>query len=260
MSFTRSNPAKIAGNGSFLQGLAFIPIGIRLAAMKKTPLFILLLALALPAQAAQPPSPEQAMMHVQKDAGDGTQFSHGSGVYLGGGLVLTAAHVVTVNPGHPEVKVMGREHQIIDAEVVFDGTRLEPDLDLALIRIDPSRLPVSRLAQEAVPVCPSNPLPSRPVTVAAEDRISQSSTFPQAMERRNNGADQTSGWTNILSTGYHHGASGGGVYDPASGCLEGIISLELGNAAQNIDLTVFIPASRITPFLNQYFRQTGTAR
>jgi len=196
-------------------------------------------------------------MHVQKDSGDGKLFSHGSGVYLGGGLVLTAAHVITVNPGHPEVKLMGQEHMIMDAKVVLDGSRIEPDLDLALIKIDAAALPPARRDQEAVTVCASNAGLNQPVLVAAQEKVSPATTFPQPMERRNEKVVETNGWTNLLTTGFHHGASGGGVFDPARGCLAGIVFLELSSADQKIDLTAFIPASRITPFLNQYLWQMG---
>lgn len=229
--------------------------------MKKSslPLFFsgVLTALFLSIGVQAAPAPDQVLMHVQKAAGDGKLFSHGSGVYLGGGLVLTAAHVIAVDPGHPEVKVMGREGVVLDAKVVFDGTRIEPDLDVALIKIDPAGLPPARRDQEPVNVCPSNPGLNKQVLVAAQEKVTPATTLGQPMERHNNSVNQTQGWTNLLTTGFHHGASGGGVFDPSSDCLEGIVSLELTSPDGRIDLTSFIPATRISPFLNQYFWQMG---
>ena len=224
-----------------------------LVGMRYSAIPILLCLLAVPAL-AEDPSPQETMVHVQKPAGDGVTFSHGSGVYLGGGLILTAAHVVEMDKAHPEVKILFYEQVIVGGEVVLNGRTFSPDLDLALIRVEPSAL-TPRLRDEApTAVCSTNPGLDSSMLVAAEGKVTSAKTIPSALERRDTASNNTNGWTNILSTGYHHGASGGGVFDPDKNCLEGVISLELSDPSRGIDLTSFIPASRIGPFLDYYSR------
>lgn len=228
--------------------------GLKLISMRKTAL--LLLSLLPPAAAwAAEPLPQEIGVVLQKPTGDGVTFSTGSGVYLGAGLVLTADHVVHVDPAHPGVKVLLPERALISGDVVMEGTDYSPDLDIALIRLDMNALTPSRRDETPTLVCPANPGLNIPMTVAAQGKISSAMTIPQPMERLNNAAHATQGWTNILSTGYPHGASGGGVFDPVRNCLEGIISLELSDPSRGIDLTSFIPASRIAPFLDAYYRR-----
>lgn len=224
-----------------------------LAAMRYSALPILLCLLTTPALAESPP-PQATMVHVQKPAGDGVNFSHGSGIYLGGGLILTAAHVVEMDKAHPEVKILFFEQAIVPGEVVLNGRTFSPDLDLALIRVEPKDLTPRLLSEEPTAVCTTNPGLDRPMLVAAEGKVTSAKTIPNALERRDTGSNNTSGWTNLLSIGYHHGASGGGVFDPDRNCLEGVISLELSDPSRGIDLTSFIPASRIGPFLDYYSR------
>jgi len=54
-------------------------------------------------------------------------------------------------------------------------------------------------------------------------------------------------WTDSLATGYTHGASGGGVFDAAKGCLIGIVVIEA--TAPGVELTQFLPAARMASFL-----------
>jgi S1-C subfamily serine protease len=200
------------------------------------------------------PGAEETMVHVQKPAGDGVNFSHGSGVYLGDGLILTAAHVVEMDSTHPQVKILFYEQVIVPGEVVLNGRIFAPDLDLALIRIEPKDLTPRRRDETPTAICSTNPGTDSPMLVAAEGKVTTAKTIPTALERRDTASNNTNGWTNILSTGYHHGASGGGVFDPEMNCLEGVISLELSDPSRGIDLTSFVPASRIGPFLDYYSR------
>src|SRR5579859_8017831 len=105
--------------------------------MRKAALLLLLAAafIGRPAAAEPADAPLAAALGVQIEnpAGDNMHFSQGSGVFLGGGLVLTAAHVVKLNPGDQTAKV------------IMDGWRttariaaIAPGLDAALLKIDPS--------------------------------------------------------------------------------------------------------------------------
>ena len=201
----------------------------------------LLALIALPAFAEPPETALTAALGVQieKPAGDNVHFAQGSGVFLGGGLILTAAHVVEINPQNPAVTV------------VMDGWRTQAGiaartiggLDLALLKIDPAELSAQRRALNPVQLCSAPTVANQPVVVAALGTVSLSKTIATTIKTQ----ALTGDWTDILATGYGHGASGGGVFDAQKGCLIGIIVIEA--TAPGIELTQFVPAAKIAPFL-----------
>ena len=189
-------------------------------------------------------------VRVEMPVGDGKHFSQGSGIFLGSGLVLTAAHVVQVNPNDARVTII-LDSRAYQGVVVFDGH--QENLDLALVRTNVQSLPIRRQIQAPVPVCEANPAPNQPVTVSSMGTVTSAATISSAVS-----TDGQSGtWTNLLSTAYHHGNSGGGVFSSQKGCLWGIITLELsGNVNGHfVDMTAFIPATKIAEFLNHYQSQ-----
>lgn len=198
--------------------------------------------------ASTAPAPRDVGVRVEKPAGDGTHYSQGSGVFLGRGLVLTAAHVVSVDPGNRQVTVLldGRR---VDGVLVRDGQAQK--LDLALIRLKDEDLSPQRRDQPLVPVCPANPEPSQPVTVVAMGQSVTAFTIPKGLT--SDGREES--WTNLLATGFKQGNSGGGVFSIRQKCLWGIVNLELGGVSKTtgkpIELTAFVPAARITPFLEE---------
>jgi len=210
--------------------------------------FLLWTAPAMSALAESAPSPAEAGVRLEKPVGDNKQYSQGSGVFLGHGLVLTALHVVEVNKASKSVTVLvdGRR---TDGTVVWDGKH--ENLDLALVKIDPSALSAKRRAQPEVTVCSGNPGPSQPVTVAAMGIVTPTTTISTAITSDG----KSEGWTNLLSTGFHHGNSGGGVFSAAQGCLWGIVTFEMGGnvRGQAIDITAFAPSSDIAVFLKDYY-------
>lgn len=209
--------------------------------MRKAALLLLLAgALALPAAAEPGDAPLAAALGVQieKPAGDNVHFSQGSGVFLGGGLVLTAAHVVKVNPADQT------------ATVVMDGWRtparivaIAAGLDAALLRIDPSEVSAQRRILSPVQFCTAPTSANQPVIVAAQGAVTLSKTIATSIKS----ASFTGDWTDSLATGYSHGASGGGVFDASKGCLIGIVIIEA--TAPGVELTQFLPAARMAPFL-----------
>jgi len=205
------------------------------------------------------PEPAAVGVRVEKPAGDGVHFAQGSGVYLGDGLVITAAHVIEYDPGHAAVTVL-LDGTRTPGAVVFDGERqAKPPVDLALIRVATEYLPPARIVQPEVRPCPANPATGQAVTVAALGTVSQSATLPTPLYREGATALTTQGgWTNILVTGYHPGNSGGGVFDPRARCLWGILNLELSGTpaggARPLDLTAFVPATEIAAFMGDYRR------
>jgi hypothetical protein len=202
----------------------------------------LLVALAAAPGLAEPP--DAALVgalgvQIEKPAGDHVHFSQGSGVYLGDGLVLTAAHVVKVDPANPA------------ASVIMDGWKTEArlaaiaqgGLDLALLKIAPADLSRQRRDMKPLEICTTDTTPKQPVVVAAQGTISLSQTVESAI----NAPALKGDWTNILATDYTHGASGGGIFDAGKGCLAGIVVIEA--TAPGVAFTQFVPASQITPFL-----------
>jgi hypothetical protein len=113
------------------------------------------------------------------------------------------------------------------------------------------------LARRRAIGCAANPGPSQPVAVAAMGTVSDAVTIPSPIT-----SDlQTGTWTNLLSTGYHQGSSGGGVFDPKQGCLWGILAFEPSGPSKPdgrfLDLTAFVPATKIAPFLEAYRNQAA---
>lgn len=250
--------------------------GARYARTMKTWLLLFLL-LGLPtAYAAEPPSagiaPADIGVQVEKNGiatinGSRVMYgSHGSGVVVGSGLIITAAHVVAVEPENTKVTVV-MDGQKLEGQVVLVGEATLPDkdhphipLDLALIRIAPQTLSVRRQHQAAVPLCSAPAKPNQPVTVTAEGNVTAAATISTPITSDGKSGD----WTNLLSTAYHQGSSGGGVFNAKDGCLSGIIYLELGGKSsttgQPLALTAFVPAAMIAPFLNQYYWQMSPSK
>jgi hypothetical protein len=92
-------------------------------------------------------------------------------------------------------------------------------------------------------ICATGTGPKQPVIVAAQGSVSLSQTVDTPIASPAFKGD----WTNILAAGYTHGASGGGLFDAAKGCLAGIIIIEA--TAPGIAFTQFVPAPQIATFL-----------
>jgi hypothetical protein len=214
-------------------------------------LFFCCAAAAWSAESYLPPA--AVGVQIEKPAGDNIHYSQGSGVFLGDGLVLTAAHVVTLDPGNPAVIVLVDGIRVA-GKLIFDEQA--KGLDLALIKLPPEALGEQRRHQAKLPVCAANPTPNQPVDVAEQGQVSRSATVNTAISSK---ARTTDGWTDLLNTGYHHGSSGGGVFDIRQGCLWGIVSLEMSGPSTTdghfLDLTAFVPALDISHFLHDYERQ-----
>lgn len=207
--------------------------------MKRLALLLALFALPAGAEPAGAPLAAALGVQIEKPAGDNLHFMQGSGVFLGGGLILTAAHVVKLNPADQT------------ATVIMDGWRLTASiaalapngLDLALLKIDPAEVSGQRRILSPVQLCTTPSVANQPVIVAAQGTVSLSKTVTSPIQS----PALTGDWTDILTAGYTHGASGGGVFDANKGCLIGIIIIEA--TAPGIELTEFLPAAKIAPFL-----------
>jgi hypothetical protein len=140
----------------------------------------------------------------------------GYGVYLGGGKVLTAAHVVGNWPAltRPRVRVARLE---LRAEIVRQGSL--DGTDLALLSIDETQLPVS-LKLRRNPLCRIVPPPRAAVIVVYPDKTARSRVLPpfaiapQYRARFGSLIEEPQG-------------SGAGVFDAERRCLLGIVSRKI---------------------------------
>jgi hypothetical protein len=140
----------------------------------------------------------------------------GYGIYLGNGLVITAAHVVgrIALLFNPRVEIAGKE---LPASVIKQGSF--EDVDLALLAIDQSQLPVS-LRLRRIAVCQHPSVPGEEVIVAIPERIARSHVVPPNRLPRNIAPRYRTAIGDVATTGN----SGSGVFDANTKCLLGIIS------------------------------------
>jgi S1-C subfamily serine protease len=176
----------------------------------------------------------------------------GYGVYLGNGLILTAAHVAgNVSQTKPHVLVAGQD---LPAALVKQGS-LE-SVDLTLLSVDRTKLPVG-LQMRRTPLCDRPPYAGERVLVAIPEGTAPSRILPrQAIPADLRGRFDTD-IADVATTGN----SGSGVFDAADLCLLGIISrkisiaqqpLKIGAPGRTTDIAkYFVPAAEIKAFIPQ---------
>jgi hypothetical protein len=176
----------------------------------------------------------------------------GYGIYLGNGLVISAAHVVGHSFfGGPNVEIAGR---MLPSSIVKAGEF--ETTDLTLLRIDSRRLPAS-LGLRLMPLCGMPPRAGQKVIVATPEAVSTSHILsPKALppNLRNTRFDT------LIADVATTGNSGSGVFDPVNQCLMGIMSRKLQSAGppkqppdsnpKLYDIAkYFIPAREIVQFI-----------
>jgi hypothetical protein len=176
----------------------------------------------------------------------------GYGIYLGNGLILTAAHV----PGNfaqtqPHVVIAGQD---LPAALVKQGS-LE-SIDLTLLSIDGAKLPVG-LQMRRTPLCERPSYAGEKVVVAIPEGTAPSTILPrQAIPADLRGRFDTN-IADVTTTGN----SGSGVFDAANQCLLGIMSRKISvyqrsmkadTPLRTIDIAkYFVPAAQIKAFIPQ---------
>ena len=178
----------------------------------------------------------------------------GYGVYLGQGLVLTAAHVVGRWPlfTRPRVLVAGQDLPVtIIKQGSFETT------DLALLSVDAERLPVS-LRLRRNPICKIPPrvgmevVDVEPQVTTRAHIISPFLILPSLQHRFDSLIDSPKG-------------SGSAIFDPERKCLLGIVSAKVEKYAYGMwkgrvvwapsgYAGYFVSAAKITNFLPQDMR------
>jgi hypothetical protein len=167
------------------------------------------------------------------------------GVYLGKGLIITAAHVV--GPASYAKPIV----HIADMDLPAKVIRESPFewWDLALLSIDEQKLPIY-LRMRRMPLCENHSWPGEPVIVAIPEGTARShvmlpALLPPNIQRR---------FSTVISDVATTGNSGSGVFDAGQKCLLGIMSRKIVTRAsaesEPKDIAkYFVPASTIRGFI-----------
>jgi Trypsin-like peptidase domain len=160
------------------------------------------------------------------------QNPRGAGVYLGNGLVITAAHVAGANTRG--VRIDGLN---VPANLVKRGSF--PQLDLSLISMDQGKIPDS-LRERDMPLCREQPPTGAPVILAAPQGITRTSiASPTLID-----PEYRTKYSTLISDGSTDGKSGSGVFDAEGKCLLGILSSKFANVVDHKGIaSYFVPAS-----------------
>jgi len=175
----------------------------------------------------------------------------GNGVYLGRGIVITAAHVAGLGFWRrPRVEIAG---STLPTKVLKDGHF--HNVDITLLSVDEAAVPV-RLGLRRMPLC-RNPLWSNePVIVATPEGVGRAHVMAPSLLPPSIPAEYRS----VISYVAETGDSGSGIFDANKKCLLGIIS---GKISQHPIRTgsglafkpsrdiakYFVPASTIADFI-----------
>jgi Trypsin-like peptidase domain len=142
----------------------------------------------------------------------------GRGVYLGKGLVITAAHVVTpVARTKPTVRIAGME---LPATAIREGNF--DRVDLTLLSIDEQKLPIY-LQMRRMPLCENNPWAGEPIIVAIPEGTARSHIMLPALLP----PDIRERFSTVISDVATTGNSGSGVFDAGQKCLLDIMSRKI---------------------------------
>ncbi len=184
---------------------------------------------------------------------DPPQSWTGYGIYLGKGLVITAAHVVgSAARTKPNVRIAGMD---LPARAIREGNFER--VDLTLLSVDEQKLPVY-LQMRRMPLCDNKPWPGEPVIVAipegtARSHIMLPSLLPAQFQKR---------FSTVIRDVTTTGNSGSGVFDAGQKCLLGIMSRKIFVRPASADkeheqkdiAKYFVPASTIRAFIPTEYR------
>ena len=171
----------------------------------------------------------------------------GYGIYLGQGIVITAAHVVGHWPSitQPTVRIAGRD---FPTKILKEGSFEQTDL--ALLAVD--QLPMNLLLRR-------NPLCTAPPSIGMEvvDVVPQGISWARVISPLSIAPQLQQKFSTLIDTG--DVSSGSGIFDPERKCLLGIMSAEMpkygyqwsgGKVVVRPDgfAGYFVPASQIVSF------------
>jgi hypothetical protein len=176
----------------------------------------------------------------------------GNGVYLGRGVVLTAAHVAGLGIWRqPRVGIAGL---MLPSGIIKDGHF--HGIDLELLSIDETRLPVS-LALRRMAVCRQPHWAGEDVVVATPEGVTTSKVMSPGQLPPGIAPQYRTAIRYVAGSGN----SGSGVFDAYKKCLRGIITRRISRSEVVQDngkpavreMTVakyFVPAAAIAGFIS----------
>jgi S1-C subfamily serine protease len=206
---------------------------------------VVMLASVAPGFAQEEPVDDSLRVYAVNIIRTPPQEWTGYGIYLGRGLVLTAAHVVgSAARTRPNVRIAGL---VLPATAVKEG---ELDkIDLTLLEVDEEQLPIS-LRLRRLPICQRPPWVGEPVVVVVPEGTARSRIMsPQRLP-----AQYRARFPTVISDVATTGNSGSGVFDAAAKCLLGIMSQKImvraNPESEFKDLAkYFVPAETISAFI-----------
>ncbi|MEH2496246.1 hypothetical protein V1294_002725 [Bradyrhizobium sp. AZCC 1678] len=173
----------------------------------------------------------------------------GSGIYLGKGLFITAAHVAGRTwLTRPKIAIAGSEYPTrVVKEGSFEGT------DLTLLSIEEALLP-ARLRLRRNSICTEPPKPGQDVvTIVPGSAVRSHILAPDRLP-----IGTRSRFSTVIADVARTGNSGSGVFDVKRKCLLGIMSRKISQPYYRPDTRkteardiakYFVPASEIAAFL-----------
>ena len=211
------------------------------------PLAVFLMLMFTPVKAGGPEDTLLAYaVHIHRTPMQ--SWGPGSGIYLGKGLFITAAHVAgRAWMTRPKVVVAGQEYATNAVrEGSFEGT------DLTILSVEESLLPM-RLRLRQLALCKAPPKPGEPVVTVVPERVVRShilapAQIPAGLQK----------FSTAIADVANTGNSGSGVFDAQRRCLLGIMSRKISQSrtrpgtgkSETRDIgKYFVPASEIAGFL-----------
>jgi hypothetical protein len=172
-----------------------------------------------------------------------------SGVYLGRGLILTAANVVGSVGARLSVRLGGLE---LVAKVIKAGAY--DNVDLALLWADPRKLPIN-LQMRRLELCGKPPwVGEMVITLEPESTARSTVVSPMLLP-----SEYRTKFSTLISDIGSAGNLGSAVFDAGRKCLLGILSRKIQASPKKgesgpRDLKYFVPASTILKFIPNWYR------
>lgn len=168
----------------------------------------------------------------------------GYGIYLGNGLVISAAHVVgSAARTKPTVLIGDLE---LRARAVREGSYHH--VDVTLLSVDELKLPAS-IGLRRMPLCETPPIVGEPVNVAIPEGVSKSHILSPLQLP----GDYKTKFPTVIRDVATTGNSGSGVFRAGRKCLLGIMSRKIQTRRGDGELRdiakFFVPATVIRTFL-----------
>jgi hypothetical protein len=177
-----------------------------------------------------------------------TIVDRGEGVYLGNGLILTAAHVAGANTGG-KLSVRFSDDAVLLAGFIKAGNFEQVDLDILVV--DVSELPAS-IRNQHLALCKLRPWPEDEVVLVTSKGTSRSKIVPPLQLT----PDFRRRFPTLIADVETDGKSGSGVFDARNGCLLGILSAKITVRPHGVPKldekpvgTYFVPAWTIENFI-----------